>query len=133
MWQGYQSEDFVATVDLGRVQPLDRVGASFLQDMRSWIWMPTTLVVLASEDGHTFREVVRISNEVPDDQEGVFQRDFAIDLDGSPVRALRFQHGDEVHQLGHLLAQVMAQSPQGSRIGNQREALEASLAGALGD
>ena len=89
-WQGYQDQDFVATLDLGKPTPLESAGASFLQDMRSWIWMPKELVVEISEDGENFEEAGRVGHEVPDNQEGVFVRDFNIDLDGRPVRALRF-------------------------------------------
>jgi predicted alpha-1,2-mannosidase len=88
-WQGYQDQDFVATLDLGEPIPVTRAGASFLQDMRSWIWMPTELVVEVSEDGRSFVEAGRATHDVPDDVEGVFLRDFEVELDGRPIRALR--------------------------------------------
>src|SRR6202040_2309290 len=31
-WQGYQGQDFVAVVDLGRMQNVSQLGAGFLQD-----------------------------------------------------------------------------------------------------
>lgn len=65
-------------------------GASFLQDMRSWIWMPTELVVEVSEDGSTFVEAGRAVHDIPDRLEGVVRRDLEIRLDGQLVRALRF-------------------------------------------
>ncbi len=39
-WQGYQGQDFVAVIDLGKPETITRVGAGFLQDIGSWIWMP---------------------------------------------------------------------------------------------
>ena len=90
-WQGYQDQDFVATLDLGERIPVARAGASFLQDMRSWIWMPTELVVEVSEDGRSFVEAGRATHDVPDDVEGVFLRELEIALDGRPIRALRFR------------------------------------------
>jgi len=90
-WQGYQDQDFVATLDFGEPTRLTSAGAGFLQDMRSWIWMPTGLVVEVSEDGKTFREAGRAGHDVADDVEGVFRRDFVVQLDGEPVRALRFR------------------------------------------
>ncbi|MDH3215152.1 MAG: GH92 family glycosyl hydrolase [Candidatus Krumholzibacteria bacterium] len=90
-WQGYQGQDFVATLELGRPTRVTRAGASFLQDMRSWIWMPTELQVEASEDGRSFYEVGRVTHDVPDDREGVFVRDLEIVLDGRPIRTLRLR------------------------------------------
>jgi putative alpha-1,2-mannosidase len=89
-WQGYQDQDFIATLDLGKPTPLESAGASFLQDMRSWIWMPDELIVEISEDGTNFEEAGRVGHDVPDNEEGIFVRDFAIPLDGRPVQALRF-------------------------------------------
>jgi predicted alpha-1,2-mannosidase len=90
-WQGYQGQDFVATLDLGEPTAVVRAGASFLQDMRSWIWMPTELVVEVSVDGRSFREAGRVTHDVPEDAEGVLLRDLELALDGSPIRALRFR------------------------------------------
>jgi hypothetical protein len=90
-WQGYQAQDFVAALDLGKPTPVARAGASFLQDMRSWIWMPTELVVEVSDDGRSFIEAGRVAHDVPDNEEGVFLRDFTIALDGRPIRAVRFR------------------------------------------
>lgn len=39
-WQGYQGTDVVAIVDLGKIQPIDSINVSFLQDQRSWIFYP---------------------------------------------------------------------------------------------
>lgn len=89
-WQGYQDQDFVATLDLGEPTPLSRAGASFLQDMRSWIWMPAELVIEISEDGKDFAEAGRVGHDVMDNVEGVFVREFQLELDGRPLRALRF-------------------------------------------
>lgn len=40
-WQGYEGQDVVLMIDLGRVQKLKRVGLSVLQDQKSWIWLPS--------------------------------------------------------------------------------------------
>lgn len=89
-WQGYQAQDFVVTLDLGQPTPVMRAGAGFLQDMRSWIWMPVELIVEISEDGRSFVEAGRIGHEVPDDVDAVVRRDLQMALDGRPVRSLRF-------------------------------------------
>jgi predicted alpha-1,2-mannosidase len=50
-WQGYWGKDFVGVLDLGKVQEVSKVGAGFLQDIGSWIWMPTRVEFEFSLDG----------------------------------------------------------------------------------
>lgn len=67
-WQGYQPQDFVAVVDLKRPTEIKRVGGGFLQNARSWIWMPTRIEFEVSDDGVTFKKVAEIKTDVaPDD------------------------------------------------------------------
>ena len=84
-WQGYQYSDFEADVDLGETRTLRRVGASFLQEQRSWIWMPAEVIVSVSDDGTSFREVARIGHDVPEDADGVVTRDLVTAIE--PTRA----------------------------------------------
>jgi predicted alpha-1,2-mannosidase len=88
-WQGYQYTDFEATVDLGGPRPVSRVGASFLQDAKSWIWMPAEVVVSVSSDGREFREVARLAHDVSDDAEGIHLRDLVADVTVVEARYVR--------------------------------------------
>jgi hypothetical protein len=60
-WQGYWEKDFVAVVDLGKVQRLTKVGAGFLQDIGSWIWFPRRVEIELSNDGRTFTPAASIA------------------------------------------------------------------------
>jgi predicted alpha-1,2-mannosidase len=53
-WQGYQSQDFEAVVDLKEVKNVIEISARFLQDQRSWILMPTKVDYYISEDNVNF-------------------------------------------------------------------------------
>jgi hypothetical protein len=88
-WQGYQETDFEATVDFGARRSIGQAGAGFLQDARSWIWMPAEVVLSVSDDGVRFREVARLSADVPDDEYGTFRRDLVAVLEGIEARYLR--------------------------------------------
>jgi predicted alpha-1,2-mannosidase len=65
-WQGYQGQDLVAVIDLGTIQNVSKLGAGFLQDVASWIWMPSRVDFEISLDGQNFVPAARISNNVPD-------------------------------------------------------------------
>ncbi len=53
-WQGYQYQDFECVIDLKERQKLSTFSASFLQDSRSWIIMPTKVEFYASADNKEF-------------------------------------------------------------------------------
>jgi predicted alpha-1,2-mannosidase len=90
-WQGYQGKDLVAIVDLGSVQKVSKVGAGFLQDIGSWIWMPSRVEIELSLDGKTFGPPLVIANEVSDKQEGVVIRDFVKTLAPTEARYIRIR------------------------------------------
>ncbi len=61
-WQGYQSQDFEAIVDLQKEQKVSEVSANFLQDSRSWILMPVKVEFYTSTDNVSFTLVKTIEN-----------------------------------------------------------------------
>jgi predicted alpha-1,2-mannosidase len=68
-WQGFQGQDLVALVDLGRVRKLKRVGLSVLQDQKSWIWLPAEVSFSFSEN-HEQWSTVTVGHEVPREADG---------------------------------------------------------------
>jgi hypothetical protein len=90
-WQGYQGKDFVAVVDLGSVQEVWCVGAGFLQDVGSWIYMPARVEIELSVDGKVFGPAIPIGNEVSDTQEGVVIRDFVKSIPPQKARYVRIR------------------------------------------
>lgn len=61
-WQGYQSQDFEAVVDLKEVKSIAEISARFLQDQRSWIVMPTKVDYYVSEDNVNFSFFGSVAN-----------------------------------------------------------------------
>lgn len=88
-WQGYQGTDFEAVVDLGRARPIRRLSSGYLQDARSWIWMPVEVEYAVSEDGEQFEVVGTVGHDVdPRETETISIRDFVLELGRS--RRARF-------------------------------------------
>lgn len=90
-WQGYQGQDLVATIDLGRVQKVSRLGAGFLQDVGSWIMMPRQIDFEVSTDGKVFWPALSIPVDVPEKDHGVTIKDFAGSLQGVEARYVRIR------------------------------------------
>jgi len=94
-WQGYQGHDLVAVVDLGPTQTVSSLGAGFLQDVGSWIWMPRRVDFEISLDGKIFNSVLSIQNEVSDGSRspygGVVIRDFKGTISPRQARYIRIR------------------------------------------
>ncbi len=82
-WQGYQGTNFEAIVDLGNKQTIRKLGAGFVQDVRSWIWMPKDVRFYVSDDGKDFKEVAHIPNSLADDEHEIISKDFEAKLNTS--------------------------------------------------
>jgi hypothetical protein len=90
-WQGYQGQDLVATVDLGKVQKISKVGAGFLQDVGAWIMMPKQIEFEVSSDGQEFKLAATVPVNVPEKDYSVIFRDFTATLDGVSARYVRMR------------------------------------------
>jgi predicted alpha-1,2-mannosidase len=90
-WQGYQGQAFVAVIDLGRTQEVRRFGASFLQDVGSWIWMPRRVEFEVSSDGQNFTHAVVIANDVSDKEYGVVVKQLIQTIPPQPARYVRIR------------------------------------------
>jgi hypothetical protein len=66
-WQGYQRKDFEAIIDLKKPRNVTQLAAGFLQDIKSWIWMPRYVEFYTSMDGVTYRFAGRVGHNVADD------------------------------------------------------------------
>jgi predicted alpha-1,2-mannosidase len=90
-WQGYQGKDFVAVLDLAKVQDVSKVSAGFLQDVGSWIWMPARVEFELSMDGRTFGPAIAIVNDVSEKQESVVIKDFVKSIPPQKARYVRIK------------------------------------------
>jgi hypothetical protein len=90
-WQGYQRQDFIAVIDLGKTETITRVGAGFLQDVGSWIWMPRQVEFEVSVDGQSFAPVVMIPSNVPENNYNVVIKDFVKTVGPQRARYIRIR------------------------------------------
>jgi predicted alpha-1,2-mannosidase len=88
-WQGYQGIDFEAVVDLGRTRRIRRVASGYLQDIRSWIWMPRRVEYAVSLDGKHFEVIATVENDIADGAYEVVVKDFEADTKRARARYVR--------------------------------------------
>jgi len=56
------------------------LGAGFLQDAKSWIWMPVYVEFFISDDGVNYTSVGKVINSVKDNDLNISIKDFIIEL-----------------------------------------------------
>lgn len=84
-WQGYQPEDLIATIDLKNEIEIRQVGGGFLQNARSWIWMPTSIEFEISSDNVNFTKIAEIKTDVAPEEMTPVIRDYTAEI--VPVKA----------------------------------------------
>jgi predicted alpha-1,2-mannosidase len=85
-WQGFEGNNLDVVIDLGKKQKIKQIGISFLQDTKSWIFMPLWVKFEISYDGKNFSMVGKIKNSVNEQSEGPTIKDFILKNVNKKVR-----------------------------------------------
>lgn len=56
-WLGFPGDDFIATIDLGKKEFIQRAKFRFFNGPGQWIYLPKTVTVWASDNGEKFAEI----------------------------------------------------------------------------
>lgn len=103
-WQGYQGQDFEATIDLKETKVINKVAVGFLQDTRSWILMPLKMEVYVSTDNKNFILAGSVDNKISAKDLNVFVQDLKINIRNAKsaryvkIKAYNFGKLPEWHQ-----------------------------------
>jgi hypothetical protein len=79
-WQGYHGVDVDAIIDLGNLQLINTIETGFLQDVGSWIFMPTEVQFYVSKDGVNFQHLGTIDNDLSHRMLGVNIKNFTMNF-----------------------------------------------------
>lgn len=88
-WQGYEGIDLDAVIDLGSVRTIGSVSLGCLQDNNSWIFFPSTVEFLFSDDGKLFIDSVAIGNSVSPRSEHPQRKEFTANDGTRRARYIR--------------------------------------------
>jgi hypothetical protein len=76
LWQGYWGEDFVAVLELTDGEKPSRLGANFIQDQKSWIFLPVEVAYYVSDNGKDYKLLEIVKNDMPERNEEILQKAF---------------------------------------------------------
>ncbi len=90
-WQSYYGNDFEAIIDLKKIKNVQQVKCHFLQDIGSWIWMPTQMEIFANTSGKDFISVGTVKNKVDEKDETVQLGSLQIDISTLKTRYIKIK------------------------------------------
>jgi hexosaminidase len=88
-WQGFEGQDLDAAIDLGGSRSVRRIAVRCLQNINSWIFLPSSVEFAVSPDGQTYETVGVIGNDVPPQLADVVIKEFAAAFEARRVRFVR--------------------------------------------
>ncbi len=95
-WQGYHQVNLDAIVELEAEKTIRKISIGFLQDQRSWIFMPEEVTFYVSSDGEHFQQVAALKNRISDREKGTVLHEFTtpvIRQKAKFVKVVGINHG----------------------------------------
>lgn len=90
-WQGYQSQDFEAVIDLQEKTKVSTISARFLQDSRAWILMPTKVEYYVSDNNVNFKLAQTVDNTIAPKDNDVTIKNFDAHLNNIKARYIKIK------------------------------------------
>ena len=76
LWQGFLGNDIDLIIDLGREMPVNSVQANFIQNQKSWIFLPVVVEYSLSSDGKKYHSFNEVLNSISPKEEQSFIQPF---------------------------------------------------------
>lgn len=100
-WQGYYGKNIIARIDFTETLKINEIQMRFLQDIKSWIWMPKEVRFMISDDGQEWFTVHTAKNVTPIDLYGASIVNFGfkkeIETRYLKIEAVNFGHCPDWH------------------------------------
>ncbi len=90
-WSGFREVDMVATIDLGKIQPVETISVDALQDAGSWIFFPEVVTFEGSADGEHYKQLDQVANTIPMDEKGKLTQQFSASFEVEDLRYIRIR------------------------------------------
>ncbi len=88
-WQGYNGDDLDAVIDLGKLKHIKKISASFLSDVYSFIFLPSSVEYSISEDGKQFSQLTELKNKISEKDSKAFIHSFEFTPNNVNARFIR--------------------------------------------
>ncbi|MBO7724454.1 MAG: family 20 glycosylhydrolase [Paludibacteraceae bacterium] len=89
-WQGFSLNDMDVTIGLDSVQQISSINATFMQLLGPWVWLPSEVEILVSDDNKTFTPIFTWKSDIPTTQEGLILKKIGFEGETS-ARFIRYK------------------------------------------
>lgn len=96
-WLGFEGNEFEAVVDLKEKTEINSIRADFLQEVKSWIWLPKVVEYFVSDDGKSFTKVGEVKNIIDEKKEGIFTEPFICKVKNIKARFVKVKTKSLIH------------------------------------
>jgi hypothetical protein len=96
-WLGFEGNEFEAVVDLKKKTDINSIRTDFLQEVKSWIWLPKSVEYYVSDDGKNFTKVGEVKDTISEKREGIFTEPFACKVNNVKARYVKVQTKSLIH------------------------------------
>ncbi len=90
-WQGYEGNDFEVIIDLGKITNISNMSARFLQEYKSWIFLPKHVEYFTSINGKEFILLQKVNHKIDLNNEEKIIYEFVVNTDEFNARYLKIK------------------------------------------
>ncbi len=90
-WQGFNGQDVKAVITFDSLKTIKEIGASFIRDQKSWIFLPSSIEIEISTDGINFKSLPNImipAASPSDENPKTFA--FTTKIENEAIKAIRY-------------------------------------------
>jgi arylsulfatase A-like enzyme len=89
IWQGFEGDDMIVTIDLKKEIPIHSISMGFLQNIDAWIFAPDWVELLIGSDNKSLEPLQKIIRPVSSKSPAKERISYSIDFETSDVRYIR--------------------------------------------
>ncbi|MDF1546391.1 MAG: family 20 glycosylhydrolase [Bacteroidales bacterium] len=88
-WQGFEGTDMEVTIDLAAKTEIKELSIGFIQEQKSWLFLPKSVTFSISDDNVNFNLLAQIENNIPTDSTGIIIKRFEYQQNTHTCRYLK--------------------------------------------
>lgn len=88
-WLGFEGADLIAVINLEELTKVKSIEMDFLQEIKSWVFLPTEVQYFYSSNGKTYNMLGSIKNPVSEERPGTFIHTFKKEFEPIEARYIK--------------------------------------------
>ncbi len=90
-WLGFEKNDFIGTIDLGKQIPVEKISIGFLKNVYESIFVPDSVNFYISDDGNKFNAIGSAKYKISPFEQAVYVKDYVLDSIGQSARYIKIE------------------------------------------